>query len=65
MTVVLDTNVVVQMFGARSPLEALKATLVTGRMEVAEDGHFDALRGTGHKPQPITPAEFIARLSTL
>jgi len=139
VTVVLDTNVVVQMFGARSPLEALKATLVTGRMEVAvstgiwleyeevigryagpaawarvsrifdlaaqlhgtirhveasfrfrliaadadddkfvdcaiaaqadfvvtEDGHFDALRGTGHKPQPITPAEFIARLSTL
>ena len=29
---------------------------------VTEDAHFDVLRGSGHKPQPIAPAEFIARL---
>jgi predicted nucleic acid-binding protein len=28
---------------------------------VTEDRHFDALRGSGHKPQPVTPAEFIRR----
>ena len=30
---------------------------------VTDDAHFNALRGSGHKPQPITPADFIARLS--
>ena len=29
---------------------------------VTEDGHFDALRNSGHKHQPITPGEFIARV---
>ena len=29
---------------------------------VTEDAHFNVLRGSGHKPQPIAPAEFIARL---
>jgi putative PIN family toxin of toxin-antitoxin system len=28
---------------------------------ITEDAHFDALKGAGHKPQPIAPAEFIAR----
>ena len=28
---------------------------------ITEDAHFDALRGSGHKPQPIAPAQFIAR----
>lgn len=28
---------------------------------ITEDAHFDALRGSGHRPQPIPPAEFIAR----
>ena len=28
---------------------------------VTEDTHFDALRGSGHKPQLIAPGEFIAR----
>ncbi len=29
---------------------------------VTEDAHFNVLRGSGHKPLPIAPAEFIARL---
>ena len=138
MTVVLDTNAVVQMFGARSPLAPLKDAIVGGRLTVAistgiwleyeevivryagsrmwvrvarifdlahqlhgnvrhvepsfffrliaadpdddkfadcaiaagadfvvtEDAHFAAMRGSGHKPQPIAPAEFIARFLT-
>ena len=28
---------------------------------VTEDAHFDVLRDARHKPQPITPGEFIAR----
>ena len=28
---------------------------------ITEDAHFDALRGSAHKPQPVTPGEFIAR----
>jgi uncharacterized protein len=28
---------------------------------ITEDAHFDALKSSGHKPQPITPADFIAR----
>ena len=35
MIVVLDTNAVVQMFGARSPLAPLKDALVRGRLHVA------------------------------
>ena len=35
MTVVLDTNVIVQMFGARSPLAPLKDAIVGGRMTAA------------------------------
>ena len=138
MTVVLDTNAIVQMFGARSPLAPLKDAIVGGRQTAAistgiwleceevivryagsgmwvritrifdlahqlhgnvrhiepsfffrliaadpdddkfadcaiaaaadfvvtEDAHFAAMRGSGHKPQPIAPAEFIARFST-
>jgi putative PIN family toxin of toxin-antitoxin system len=26
---------------------------------LTEDAHFDALRGSGHKPQPISPDDFI------
>lgn len=26
---------------------------------ITEDRHFDAMRGSGHKPQPITPQAFI------
>lgn len=26
---------------------------------ITEDGHFDVLRGSGYKPQPISPAEFV------
>ena len=28
---------------------------------ITEDGHFDSLRGAGYQPQPIAPADFIAR----
>ena len=28
---------------------------------ITEDAHFSAMKGSGHKPQPIVPAEFIAR----
>lgn len=28
---------------------------------ITEDTHFDVLKGSGHQPQPISPAEFIAR----
>jgi predicted nucleic acid-binding protein len=28
---------------------------------VTEDHHFDVLRGSGYKPQPVTPEEFIRR----
>jgi putative PIN family toxin of toxin-antitoxin system len=28
---------------------------------ITEDRHFDSLIGSGHKPQPITPGEFIRR----
>jgi putative PIN family toxin of toxin-antitoxin system len=28
---------------------------------ITEDRHFDVLTGTGYKPQPISPAEFIRR----
>ena len=28
---------------------------------LTEDAHFDPLKTAGHQPQPITPAEFIAR----
>lgn len=35
MTLVLDTNVVVQMFGARSPLAPLKAAVLFGQVSVA------------------------------
>ena len=28
---------------------------------VTEDAHFEALKTAGHKPQPITPEEFIGR----
>ena len=28
---------------------------------ITEDQHFDAMRGSGHKPQPVTPEEFIRR----
>ena len=31
---------------------------------VTQDGHFKTLRNSGHKPQPITPGEFIARVLT-
>jgi putative PIN family toxin of toxin-antitoxin system len=135
VTVVLDTNTVLQMFGARSPLARLKDALLSGRVTVAistgiwleyeevvtryagssvwikvalifelaehlrgnvlhaepsfhfrlivadadddkfadcaiavgadfvitEDRHFDVLAASGHKPQPISPAEFMRR----
>lgn len=28
---------------------------------ITEDAHFDVLKDSGHRPQPIRPAEFIAR----
>ena len=28
---------------------------------ITEDAHFNVLKDSGHKPQPISPAEFIAR----
>lgn len=28
---------------------------------ITEDRHFETLRGSGYKPQPITPSEFIQR----
>ncbi len=133
MTIVLDSNALVQMSGQASPHAALKQALIEGRLVLAvstpilleyeevicryagrprwedvarmfalisllhgtireiapsyrfgaitgdadddafadcaivagadfiitEDRHFDALRGSGYKPQPVTPAEFI------
>lgn len=32
---------------------------------ITDDRHFDALVGSGYKPQPITPAEFITRFLTI
>lgn len=135
MTVVLDTNTLVQMFGQASPHAPLKRALLEGRITLAvstpmlleyeevisrlagrarwedvarmftlisllhgtirevtpsyrfraitgdvdddafadcaivanadfiitEDQHFNALRGSGYQPQPVTPAEFIRR----
>lgn len=135
MTVVLDTNALVQVFGQASPHAPLKQALLKGRLGLAvstpilleyeevicrhagrtrwedvartfvlisllhgtirevtpsyrfrtitgdvdddafadcaivahadfiitEDHHFNALRGSGYKPQPVTPAEFIRR----
>ena len=29
---------------------------------ITEDHHFNVLRNSGHRPQPITPAEFIQRV---
>ena len=26
---------------------------------ITEDHHFDTMRGSGYKPQPVTPEEFI------
>ena len=31
---------------------------------VTEDAHFEVLRSSGYKPQPVTPREFIARFLT-
>ena len=31
---------------------------------VTQDGHFEAMRNSGHKPKPIAPGEFIARVLT-
>lgn len=133
MTVVLDTNTVVQLFGVHSPYTRLKEAITHGQLEVAistgiwleyeevivryagrviwervvrifelaaqlhgnihqveasfrwrlvvadpeddqfadcaiaagadflitEDRHFEVLKRSGHKPQPITPAAFI------
>ena len=28
---------------------------------ITEDAHFNSLKNSGHQPQPISPAEFIAR----
>ena len=28
---------------------------------ITEDHHFDAMRGSGYQPQPVTPEEFIRR----
>lgn len=135
MIVVLDTNALVQVFGARSPFIRLQQAILDGRVTLAvstpilleyeevisryggperwprvwralelteqlhdnlrriapafrwhlitadpdddpfvdcaiaaeaewiitEDTHFDVLKGSGHKPQPISPAEFSAR----
>jgi putative PIN family toxin of toxin-antitoxin system len=135
VTVVLDTNTVLQMFGARSPLARLKDALLAGRVTVAvstgiwleyeevvtryagagvwtrvarifalaeqlhgnvlhvepsfhfqlivadadddkfadcaiavgadfvitEDGHFDVLAASRHRPRAISPTEFIRR----
>ena len=133
MIIVLDTNALVQVFGARSPFLPLQETILDGRVALAfstsimleyeevltryggptrwprvwktleltgqlydnlrcvepayhwrliatdpdddkfadcavaaeakwivtEDAHFDVLKNSGHKPQPITPAVFI------
>ena len=40
------------------------AVAVEAEWIITEDAHFDALKGSGHKPQPIKPAEFIARFLT-
>lgn len=32
---------------------------------ITEDGHFQALAGSGYKPQPVTPADFIIRHLTV
>lgn len=37
------------------------AIAATAEFVVTEDGHFSALAKSGYKPQPITPAKFIAQ----
>ena len=49
MTVCLDTNVFLQIFGRRQPYHQL----------VTDDAHFAVLKTAGYKPQPISPEEFI------
>ena len=135
MTVVLDTNALLQVFGARSPYAKLQQAILDGQVTlsistailleyeevmaryggadrwprvwralemteqlhdnlrrieptfrwrlitadpdddafadcaiaagaewvITEDAHFNSLKNSGHQPQPISPAEFIAR----
>ena len=35
------------------------AIVVNADFIITEDHHFDAMRGSGYKPQPVTPEEFI------
>ena len=48
--------------------DAFADCAIVGNAEwlITEDRHFDVMRGSGYKPQPITPTEFIRRfLSTI
>lgn len=56
MIVVIDTNVALTTFKFSDCAITAEADYI-----VTEDRHFQALIGSGYKPQPITPAEFIQR----
>jgi predicted nucleic acid-binding protein len=58
MTVVIDTNVVIQ---ASDGSFADCAISVHADFIITEDGHFKPMLGSGYKPQPISPAEFISK----
>jgi predicted nucleic acid-binding protein len=67
MTVVLDTNVVLQARAAGHPYHVILEAWLAGRFALAvstarivtEDAHFEVLKHSGHKPKPITPEAFI------
>jgi predicted nucleic acid-binding protein len=57
MRVCIDTNVLVQLFGWNQVGRSIRDALLTGRIELAISN--EILFGSGYKPRPITPQEFI------
>jgi len=57
MTVCLDTNTFLQNKFCDCAIAA-EADFV-----ISEDNHFAPLKSAGYRPQPITPTEFIRRLT--
>ncbi len=72
MTVCIDTNVVLGMFGRNGPWLTIRQALIDGRLiwavttEILLEYEEVAARemgiaSSGYHPQPITPAEFISK----
>jgi predicted nucleic acid-binding protein len=65
MTVVIDTNVMNGMFVTGHPHAAIRrAIAASADYLITSDKHFNVLIGSGYKPQPVTPEEFITRFLT-